>query len=89
VKFYVGGVNSGNLKVWVQLGKSLLIGMVMVHHKFTPIFTILFFAPDGRLYAGQRWWFDFTTNGGNSWTFISDGMIHYPILPYWHKRGRP
>ncbi|HPU23897.1 MAG TPA: T9SS type A sorting domain-containing protein [Candidatus Kapabacteria bacterium] len=73
-EIYVGGIN-----IWksTSMGSTWQIvahwygdGAPQVHADIHD----LIFAPDGRLYAGHDGGIDYTTNGGNTWTFISDGM---------------
>ncbi|MEJ5245242.1 MAG: T9SS type A sorting domain-containing protein [Bacteroidota bacterium] len=73
-EIYVGGVNIWKSQsmgsTWQIVAHWYGDGAPQVHADIHD----LIFAPDGRLYAGHDGGIDFTTNGGNSWTFISDGM---------------
>lgn len=73
-EIYVGGVNiwkSPSLgSTWQLVAHWYGDNAPQVHADIHD----LKFAPDGRLYAAHDGGIDFTTNGGKSWTFISDGM---------------
>jgi len=73
-EIYVGGVNiwkSPSLgSTWKLVAHWFGDNAPQVHADIHD----LVYAPDGRLYAAHDGGIDFTTNGGNTWTFISDGM---------------